>query len=606
MTGLNATDNPGPGVAVLRSLRASARPGERLVGLTYDALDPGLYTEGLADASYLLTYPSSGCRSVPSRLRQVHERVGLDVIVPTLDAELPLVHGARTAAAGDGDRGAPADARPSSPSGGRRRSRRWARRAGLDVPATAIVGSADELKHVHTQVPYPFFVKGPFYGATRVGSYEEAVAAYYRALVTWGGPVIVQALVHGEEVNVVGVGDGDGGLWGAVAMKKLALTDKGKGWAGVTIDDRRLLALAEKFVSFTRWPGPFEAEVIRIERRSVPSHRDQPALPRLGPPGDRRGVNLPRAVVELARGNRPPRPETVRGREDVRPHLHRSDRRHVRLRFACHDRRNCRCPTNKPMNARASFVTRWVASTSSARTSARASSTTSTARPSPTSWPSTARRCSCFRSARSSSATRSSSRPSCAATRACGSPGRTRPTTCRRSAACSTSEGAWAEVVSPFEYDKAIRAGVPPERIHFNGPFKPDDALARSIDGGSFLHVDDFDEIARIERIAERLGKTARVAIRVNMSLDGVPSWSRFGLNLESGQAAEAAARIVGGEGMDLVGLHTHIGTFMLDPDVVQDRGGQAGAARQRPQHPRTACGCRSSTWAAGSPRATR
>jgi len=55
VTGLNATDNPGPGVAVLRSLRASARPGERLVGLTYDALDPGLYTEGLADASYLLT-----------------------------------------------------------------------------------------------------------------------------------------------------------------------------------------------------------------------------------------------------------------------------------------------------------------------------------------------------------------------------------------------------------------------------------------------------------------------------------------------------------------------------------------------------------------------
>jgi len=135
--------------------------------------------------------------------------------------------------------------------------------------------------------------------------------------------------------------------------------------------------------------------------------------------------------------------------------------------------------------------------------------------------------------------------------------------------------GAWAEVVSPFEYDKAIRAGIPPERIHFNGPFKPDEALARSIDGGSFLHVDGFDEIARIERIAKRLGKTARVAVRVNMSLDGVPSWSRFGLNLESGQAAEAAARIVGGEGMDLVGLHTHIGTFMLDPTSYKTAAGK-------------------------------
>jgi diaminopimelate decarboxylase len=127
-------------------------------------------------------------------------------------------------------------------------------------------------------------------------------------------------------------------------------------------------------------------------------------------------------------------------------------------------------------------------------------------------------------------------------------------------------QGAWAEVVSPFEYDKALKAGIPPERIHFNGPFKPDDALAQAIAGGSFLHVDGFDEIARIERIAKRLGKTARLAIRVNMSVEGVPAWSRFGLNLESGQAAEAAARIVGGEAMDLVGLHTHIGTFMLDP----------------------------------------
>jgi diaminopimelate decarboxylase len=127
-------------------------------------------------------------------------------------------------------------------------------------------------------------------------------------------------------------------------------------------------------------------------------------------------------------------------------------------------------------------------------------------------------------------------------------------------------EGAWGEVVSPFEYDKALRCGVPPERIHFNGPFKPDDALARAIEGGSILHVDNFDEIARIERIGESLGKRARVAVRVNMAIDGLQTWSRFGLNLESGQAREAVDRIVAGDRMDLVGLHTHIGTFILEP----------------------------------------
>ena len=40
-------------------------------------------------------------------------------------------------------------------------------------------------------------------------------------------------------------------------------------------------------------------------------------------------------------------------------------------------------------------------------------------------------------------------------------------------------EGAWAEVVSPFEYEKALRS-VAPSEIHFNGPYKPDDALTRA------------------------------------------------------------------------------------------------------------------------------
>jgi diaminopimelate decarboxylase len=136
-------------------------------------------------------------------------------------------------------------------------------------------------------------------------------------------------------------------------------------------------------------------------------------------------------------------------------------------------------------------------------------------------------------------------------------------------------EGAWAEVVSPFEYDKALRCGVPPERIHFNGPYKPDGALERAIAGGTVLHVDNFDEIARVERIAARTRTKARVAVRVNLAVDGLATWSRFGLNLESGQASQAVKRIAGAPDLELVGLHTHIGTFILDP-------GAYGAAAQK------------------------
>ena len=127
-------------------------------------------------------------------------------------------------------------------------------------------------------------------------------------------------------------------------------------------------------------------------------------------------------------------------------------------------------------------------------------------------------------------------------------------------------EGSWAEVVSPMEYDKALHTGVPSDRIHFNGPYKPDDAIEKAVRGDSPIHLDSFDELHRVERIGEKLGKRARVAIRINLSVEGLAPWSRFGLNLESGQAWEAARRILAGGTLDLVGLHCHIGTFILGP----------------------------------------
>lgn len=129
-------------------------------------------------------------------------------------------------------------------------------------------------------------------------------------------------------------------------------------------------------------------------------------------------------------------------------------------------------------------------------------------------------------------------------------------------------QGAWAEVVSPFEYDKALRAGMPPEQIHWNGPYKPDDALEVAIAGGSLLHLDSLDEFTRVERIGHKIGVRPRVAVRINMAIDGLPPWSRFGLNLESGQARDGIRRLVGGGHVDLVGLHAHIGTFIQEPEA--------------------------------------
>ncbi len=135
-------------------------------------------------------------------------------------------------------------------------------------------------------------------------------------------------------------------------------------------------------------------------------------------------------------------------------------------------------------------------------------------------------------------------------------------------AVCNTlhQEGSLAEVVSGFEYEKARHLGVPGDCILFNGPNKTRVFLERAINEGAHIHIDHLDELYLIEEIATTLDKVVDVTIRLNFDTGYTEQWSRFGFNVESGQALDAAWRIVSSDYMNLVGLHSHIGTFVLEP----------------------------------------
>ena len=127
-------------------------------------------------------------------------------------------------------------------------------------------------------------------------------------------------------------------------------------------------------------------------------------------------------------------------------------------------------------------------------------------------------------------------------------------------------EGSWAEVVSGFEYQKAIGNGVPGNKIIFNGPDKSIDEIKTAIDNDSLIHIDHFDELYNIIELCEKLDHKPRVAIRVNMDTGIYPIWDRFGFNYENGSAWNAINKILGSGKLNLVGLHCHIGTYMLAP----------------------------------------
>lgn len=127
-------------------------------------------------------------------------------------------------------------------------------------------------------------------------------------------------------------------------------------------------------------------------------------------------------------------------------------------------------------------------------------------------------------------------------------------------------EGAWAEVVSQFEYEKARALGVPGHRILFNGPGKKRPILERALREGAHLHVDHLEELYLIQEIARSQQKKAAVTLRLNFATGYAEPWTRFGFNIESGEAMAAARLLQGMKHLRLTGLHSHIGTFITDP----------------------------------------
>jgi diaminopimelate decarboxylase len=136
-------------------------------------------------------------------------------------------------------------------------------------------------------------------------------------------------------------------------------------------------------------------------------------------------------------------------------------------------------------------------------------------------------------------------------------------------AVCSIlhQEGAWAEVVSGFEYDIARDLGLPGDRIVFNGPYKTRDELRRAFQEGALVNVDNYDELQVMEDVAEELGRKVEIGVRVNMDLND-PPWYKFGFNVESGQAFEAVKRAETGGKLKVVGLQIHTGTYVDDVTI--------------------------------------
>ena len=85
-------------------------------------------------------------------------------------------------------------------------------------------------------------------------------------------------------------------------MRKLYITDKGKAWAGITIDDESFIQLARKFISVTRWRGGCELEIMQAADGKPYIMEVNPRFPAWIYLTAAAGQNQPAALVKMALG----------------------------------------------------------------------------------------------------------------------------------------------------------------------------------------------------------------------------------------------------------------------------------------------------------------
>lgn len=301
ITGMNAKpDNPGPGLAVARCLRESAAFNGRIIGLGYDGLDPGLYLTEYCDAGYVLPYPSSGDEALLETLKNIQSKEHIDVFIPCLDAELPNIVRLRPLLEEMG-LSVFLPGQEQLRLRNKDRLKELADHAGIESPETKSITSAGFFYKCQDQGwSFPFVVKGLFYDADIVYNSEEATEAFRRISSAWGFPVLVQKLIKGEEYNLTAVGDGDGNMLGAVMMKKMAVTSKGKAWAGISIDDQVLYNASSALIKAINWRGPLEVEVMRDRHGIYQLIEINPRFPAWIYLSAGVGRNLPVALLKLA------------------------------------------------------------------------------------------------------------------------------------------------------------------------------------------------------------------------------------------------------------------------------------------------------------------
>ncbi len=298
ITGLHRGNNPQPGAAVAAGLRRRF-PDLRIVGLSYDPLESGLYCHdgGRPDVAYLMPFPGAGAKATLDRLDEILQTEPIDYLIPCLDSELDNYIQLQPELK---SRGIGCLLPSQQALDDRAKSNLDAFCGQLEVPTprTLMANDPDTLAALALQLGYPVYVKGRFYEAHLATTPKELYEAFASIASVWGTPVLVQEMVVGEEYDILGLGDGEGGLLASCSIRKMLRTSAGKGFAGVVVADPDLDELAARVIGALRWAGPFELEFIKVPGKPHALFEMNPRFPAWVDFPSQIGCNMPARLLE--------------------------------------------------------------------------------------------------------------------------------------------------------------------------------------------------------------------------------------------------------------------------------------------------------------------
>jgi len=264
ISGFQAATSPAVGLSVAISLAVENSDIE-IIGVDYTGLATGLLGGDFIEETVTLPWSDDSDKLASAWIDLCRERK-LQAILPCLDDEIVLLssreelffeEGIKLLTAPHGAIALTEKMKISSVLAETKTS--------LCYPETQLVKTMSELEEVIAVSSFPIVLKGLRREVKFCFSHQECMEDAKALFRLFGDPLLIQEVIGGEQLSVVGAIGQSGNSLGQIALKKMGLDNSGKAWSYATLDNPKVSSEIREFLREIMWLGPYEVDVIIAE-----------------------------------------------------------------------------------------------------------------------------------------------------------------------------------------------------------------------------------------------------------------------------------------------------------------------------------------------------